>query len=148
MNAVQMCGRHISHVMSPLFVCSSVIKRKWTWLSLEELNFFYNCIVPVEFLSWEIRVAFPGESQLWQSCATQPTVHAWCFECFHNPSNSEMGYRIFNEHTDVNACSCTRGVQTHIRESALKVDNGRKIPCSNGGIEPASAAWRSDALTN
>ena len=30
------------------------------------------------FLPWEIRVAFPGESQLRQSRATQPTVHAGC----------------------------------------------------------------------
>ena len=39
---------------------------------------FYNCIVPmpVGFLQW---VAFPRESQLRQSCATQPTVHAGCF---------------------------------------------------------------------
>ena len=37
-----------------------------------------NCIVPVGFLSWKIRVAFPGESQLRQSRATQPTVHVWC----------------------------------------------------------------------
>ena len=28
------------------------------------------------FLPWEIRVAFPGESQLQQSHATQPVVHA------------------------------------------------------------------------
>ena len=25
--------------------------------------FFYNCIVPMGFLPWEIRVAFPGEKQ-------------------------------------------------------------------------------------
>ena len=47
-----------------------------------ELFFFYNCIVPVGFLPWEIRVAFPGESQLRQSCATQFTVHAGCFSVF------------------------------------------------------------------
>ena len=40
---------------------------------------FYNCIVPVEFLLQEIRVAFLGESQLRQSRATQPTGHAGCF---------------------------------------------------------------------
>ena len=31
------------------------------------------------FLPWEIRVAFHGKSQLRQSCATQPTVHAECY---------------------------------------------------------------------
>ena len=37
------------------------------------------CIVPMEFLPWEIWFAFPKESQLQQSCATQLTVHAGCF---------------------------------------------------------------------
>ena len=40
---------------------------------------FYNCIVPLEFLPWEIQVSFPRESQLQQNCATQPTMHAGCF---------------------------------------------------------------------
>ena len=43
------------------------------------LLFLYNCIVPVGFLLWVIRDAFPGKSQLRQSRATQPTVHAGCF---------------------------------------------------------------------
>ena len=38
-----------------------------------------NCIVPMGFLPWEIRVAFPGESQQRQSRTTQPKVHAGCF---------------------------------------------------------------------
>ena len=42
------------------------------------LFLFYNFIVPMEFLPWEIQVAFPGESQLQQSRATQSTVHAGC----------------------------------------------------------------------
>ena len=40
---------------------------------------FYICIVPMGFLPWEIRVAFPGKSQLRQSRANKPTVHAGCF---------------------------------------------------------------------
>ena len=39
-----------------------------------------------------------------------------------------MDRRIFKVHTDVNACDCTWGVRTHVTESALKVDSGRKIP--------------------
>ena len=38
-----------------------------------------------------------------------------------------MDYRIFKVHTDVNVCDCTQVVQTHVRESALKVDPERKI---------------------
>ena len=33
---------------------------------------------------------------------------------------------------DVNACDCTQGCTDPIRESALKVDSGRKIPCRTG----------------
>ena len=39
-----------------------------------------------------------------------PTYGAcWVFQCFHNPPNSDMNYRIFNVRTDVNACDCKRG---------------------------------------
>ena len=42
-----------------------------------------------------------------------------------------MDYGIFNMHTDVNACDGAQGggCTDNIRESALKVDSGRKIPC-------------------
>ena len=43
-----------------------------------------------------------------------------------------MDRGIFNAHTDVNACSCTSGCMDTIKESALKVDSGRKIPCCTG----------------
>ena len=54
----------------------------------------------------------------------------WVFQCFHNPPNSDIDNNIFHVRRDVNACDCTRGARTHVRESALKVDSGRKIPCS------------------
>ena len=64
-----------------------------------------------------------------ESCYTLPTYGTcWVFECFHNPPNSDMNYKIFNVRTDVNACDCTRGCTDTVRESALKVDSGRKIP--------------------
>ena len=71
------------------------------------LNTFYNCIVLIGFLPWEKRVAFPGES-------------------------SDMDHGIFNVRTDVNACNCTRVCADTVRESALKVDSGIKIPCRTG----------------
>ena len=43
-----------------------------------------------------------------------------------------MDYRIFNVRTNVNACDCTRGCKDAARESALKVDSGKKIPCRTG----------------
>ena len=38
----------------------------------------------------------------------------------------DMDYRILNVHTGVNACNCTRACKDIVRESALKVDSGRK----------------------
>ena len=43
-----------------------------------------------------------------------------------------MNFGIFNVHADVNAFDCTRGCTDTVRESALKVDLGRKIPCRTG----------------
>ena len=40
-----------------------------------------------------------------------------------------MDYRVFDMHTDVTACDCIQGCTDTIRESALKVDSGRKILC-------------------
>ena len=80
------------------------------------------------FLPWEIRDTFPRGSQLWQSRATQRSVHARCSSVSIIHRTSGMDYRIFNACTGVNVCDCTRGVRTHVRASALKVDSGRKIP--------------------
>ena len=110
---------------------------------------FYNCIVPIGFLSCEIQVAFPGKSQLRQSRATQPKVHVGCFivSIIHPTLTWTAG--SYNVCTDVNACDCTQGCTDTVRESALKVDSGEGggiFPSPHRGIEPASAACRSDAL--
>ena len=47
---------------------------------------------------------------------------------FLQSPNSGMDYRILIVHTAVNACNCTWGCTNTIRQSALKVDSGRKIP--------------------
>ena len=57
----------------------------------------------------------------------------WVFKCFYNPPKSDMDCGIFNVRTNVNACDCTQGCTDIARESALKVDSGRKIPCRTGG---------------
>ena len=43
-----------------------------------------------------------------------------------------MDSGLFNVRTDVNACDCAQGCTDTVRESALKVDAGRKIPCRTG----------------
>ena len=93
-------------------------------------KFCHSFIVPMGFLPWEIWVAFPGESQLRQSCATQPTMHAECFSftIIHGTltwtTGSLMCTQMFMH------AIAHRVVQTSwLRESALKVDSGRNIPC-------------------
>ena len=51
---------------------------------------------------------------------------------FHNSPKSDMDYRIFNVHTDVNTCDCTRGCTNTVTEFALKVDSRTQIPCRTG----------------
>ena len=97
-------------------VAESILEKPVGRITRIILTSFYNRIVPMGFLPREIRVAFPGESRLGQSRATQPTVHAGCFIILHNPSDSDMDYGIFNVHTDVNACFCTRGCTDTVRE--------------------------------
>ena len=45
-----------------------------------------------------------------------------------------MDYRIFNVKKDINACDCIRECTDTARESALKVDSWRKIPCHTGEL--------------
>ena len=101
---------------------------------------FYNCIVPLGFLPRKIRVAFSRESHLRQSRATQSMVHAGCFSVSIIHRTLDMDSMIFNVRSDVNACDCTRGS----RDARNAV--WEKNPLPHRRIEPASAAWRSDAL--
>ena len=57
-----------------------------------------------------------------------------------------MDYGIFNVCADVNACDCMRGCMDTVRESALKVDSGRKNPFPHRGIKPTLVMCRSDAV--
>ena len=43
-----------------------------------------------------------------------------------------MDYGISRMHTDVNAFHCAPECMDTVRESTLKVDFGRKIPCRTG----------------
>ena len=109
------------------------------------LKTFYNTVVPVGFLPWEIRVAFLRESQLRQSHATQPRMLAGCFgvSIIHWTLTWTTGF--FNMRTDVNTCNHTLGCTDTIRESALKVD-WEKNPWLHRGIKPALAVCQSNAL--
>ena len=103
------------------------------------LFFFFDCVVELFFsfgttvlYQWDFShgksSCLPRGSQLRQSRATQATVHAGCF-CVSIIHQTDMDYEIFNVRTDVNACDCAWGCTDTLRESALKGDSGRKIPC-------------------
>ena len=96
----------------------------WMIYTFHLLSIFYNCIVPMGFLPWESRVAFPRKSDLQQSHVIQPTVHAGCF---YNLLNSDMDYGIFN------VCS------------AREVD-WKNNPLPLRGTEPALAVCWPDAV--
>ena len=107
---------------------------------------FYNCIVKRGFLPWEIRVAFPGESQLRQSRATQITMHAGCFSVsiIHRTLTWSTGSLTCTQ--NVNLCDCTR-VCTDIRKRVCSESRlWEKNPLPHRGTESALAACRSDAL--
>ena len=52
-----------------------------------------------------------------------------------------MDFRVFNIHKDVNACRCTWGCTDTEKESALKVDSGKKNPVPYWGIKSASVGY-------
>ena len=56
----------------------------------------------------------------------------WVVQCFHNPQDSDMDNRSFKVHTDVNVYDYTRRCTGTVKESALKVDSGRKNPSRTG----------------
>ena len=80
------------------------------------------------FLLWEIRVAFPGESQLRQIRATQPRVHAGCFSVsiVHRTltwTTGSLTCAQMKMHAIAHGCTDT------VTESELDVDSEGKISC-------------------
>ena len=76
----------------------------------------------------------PWESQLQQGRATQPTVHAGYFSV-------SIIHRTLTWTTGSVTCAqmlmhanAQGSIRIHVRESALKVDSGRRIPCCTGGL--------------
>ena len=118
----------------------------------ENNNFFLQLCCPHAISPMAHSGCLSRKSQLRQSRATKPIAHAvfnFLKQCFHNPPNSDMDNGIFNVHTDVNACDCTRGCTDTIRESALKVDSRkkkRKKPLPHRRIDSTSTTCRCDAL--
>ena len=92
-----------------------------------EITFFFTTIAPSGFPPWDIRFAFQGQSR-----ATQPAMHTGCFSVsiIHGTLTWTTGSLTCAQmlmHVTAHG-----GVRTHVRESALKVDCGRKIPCRTG----------------
>ena len=80
----------------------------------KDLRLLFTTIVQIGFLPWEIRVAFPEESQLRQSRAIHPAVHVGCssVSIIHRTLTWTTGSL-----TCVHARDNTRGVYGHIQEN-------------------------------
>ena len=90
---------------------------------------FYNCIVSLGYIPWEIRVVFPGESQLRQSRATQPAVHSVCISVSIIHWTLTWATGSWTCAQMLMHAIAHRGVRTHVGEPTLNVDFGRKVPC-------------------
>ena len=98
------------------------------------LFFFNNCIVPLAFLPWEIKVAFPRERQLWQSRVNQPPVHAGCFSVsiIHRTliwTTGSLTHAQMLMHMIAHGGCRHGGSMDTLKESAQKADSGTKILC-------------------
>ena len=103
--------------------------RGLTWVGSSSRIFFLQLDCPTGISPMGNSGCYPrGKPAATES--RYPTYGACCvFLCFHNPPNADMDNGIFNVRTGLNACDRTRGVYRHRIESALKADDGRKIPC-------------------
>ena len=115
--------------------------------SLKKKKKIHSRSVPLRFLQWEIRITIPGESQLRQSRSIQPAVHVGCFtvsiirQTLTWTTGSLTCAQMLMHAIAHGACTDTE------RESALKVDSGRKIPCRTGDSNlHQPTACRSDTL--
>ena len=94
--------------------------------------FFFTTVLSQWYFPWDIRIAFPGESKLRQSRAAQPTLPAGCFSV-------SIIHRTLTWTTGSLTCAqmlmraiAHRDIRTHVRESAQKVDSGRKSLATPG----------------
>ena len=77
-----------------------------------------------------------------KSCATHSYQYVQYFRVSRQWCSCQcLGF--FNVCPDVDACNCTRGLYRHRkRESALKVDSGRTVPCRTVDSNPRQYyAW-------
>ena len=108
--------------------------------------YFYNCVVPLGFLQRQIRVAFPGESQLRQSRATQLRVHAGCFSV-------SIIHRTLTWTTGTLRCAqmlmhaVAHSLYGHCKRVCTESWPWEKNPLTHWGIDPVSAARRTDVLS-
>ena len=120
---VSQLSRSLTDQLFSQSVCAYTRSRKYAHVGLQFLFFLniflYTLLSQWEFLPWEIRVAFPKESQLQQSRATQSQinykVHAgsFCVSVIHRTLTRTTGsLTCVRDHS----CACvvlyTRGLGT------------------------------------
>ena len=119
------------------------------WSPDHEWNlFFFLFFLSMALSQWDFshekfRFLSLGKASC-DSRAIQPMVHTGCFSV--SIIHQTLTWTISNKDTDVNACDCTWGCTDTIRESTLKVDSGRKIPCRTRLSNRRQQRAGSDAL--
>ena len=100
-----------------------------------------------DFSHRKLGLLYPGKASSRQRCATQHMMHAGCLSVSKIHLNSDINYRIFNVHTDVNAFNCKWGC-TAVTCKRVCTESWlwEKDHLPHWGIEPASVACRPDAL--
>ena len=104
---------------------------EWSTSYISHISYIYiyNFYCPIRISSKENVGCFPrGKPAVTESC--YPTYGAcWVFSCFHNPPNSERTTGSLLCAQMLMHAIAHRGAWSHVRESALRADSGRKIPC-------------------
>ena len=104
------------------------------------LNYFFHFTTVLshwDFFHGKFGLLFPGESQLRQGCATQPTVHVECFSVSI----------IFQTLTwTTGSLTCAQMLKHATAHGGVRESTGGKNHLPHRGIEPASAACQSDVL--
>ena len=109
---------------------------------------FFQIYLALDYFSplREIRVASPGKgNNSRKSSATHSYQCVWYFRVFKQRHGCQCWGSLTGVYILMDAIAHEGSTDT-VRESALKVDSGKKNPLPHRGIEPASSECRSDTL--
>ena len=116
----------------------------WFFVFYNKDHVKYRAQIHWDFSHGKLRLPSLGKAS-YDRVALPNYGACWVSYCFNNPPKSEMDYRNFNVRTYVNARGCPRGC-TDTARVCTESWFWEKHLLPHRGIEPASAACRTDAL--